>query len=317
VRGKGNAFARLRWSPDYRSVADIVTIHWSSHPDRIIDLEVIDGKKTSTWYRNECKTLSPTQVAQELDINYSESVEGRVYFKFSEARQCSKEIGWDENWTTIVAWDLGLGDENALVVLSQFMGTLAVVDSYFMNEQLLRFYVDIIHGRKPKEFDLLNQVDKDKTLKFMERAKVRDYKRKTQVLGPDALARDIKSKKSVKGILRNPNVNLDFRSPVEKESRPAKLYVPMQVRVMSYKKLDMINQVSVVIDPEMDVFCVDKGQVEFIERLMNYRRKKDDDGNYTDEPVHDWASHAADALGVGILYLVRQGRVIVGKPKGL
>jgi hypothetical protein len=305
VRGKANAFARLRWSADFQKEGEVVTSHWTRHPERAQGLQLVKGKWTSEWYEKQKHLLGPTQVAQEIDINYTQSIEGKIYFTFSIEHHASKELGYEDEWETILAWDLGLGDENAIVVLSRdFNKRLGVVDSYFLNEQPIRFYIDMIHGKEPEELQELSPDVRDKTFRFMERALKRDYKRKTQVLGPDVLARDMKTKRSVKDDMRNAHLL-------------GRGYVPLHVEVMAVKVIQRIAVVSKVIDPVMDLFYVDKDQLEFIERIMGYRRKVDADGNFTQDPVHDWASHAADALGIGVCYFMKAGRIVLQKPKGL
>jgi hypothetical protein len=61
-RGMGNPFARKRFG----GTVKVFTFHWKDDP-----------RKDETWYEAEKKRLGdPTIVAQELDIDYSASVEG-------------------------------------------------------------------------------------------------------------------------------------------------------------------------------------------------------------------------------------------------
>lgn len=54
---------------------DIITMHWSLHPEKSKGLYFDkDGKRRSPWYDAECKRRSnPTEIAQELDIDYAAS----------------------------------------------------------------------------------------------------------------------------------------------------------------------------------------------------------------------------------------------------
>jgi len=304
VKGKGNAFARLRWSKDF-GAEHVVTSHWRLHPERQKGLRQVNGKWTSEWYERQKKILTPTQLAQELDINYSESVEGRVWYKFSVEHHASQRIEYDPTWETILAWDLGLADETVILVLCRdFNKRIALVDSYINSEQTIRFYISLVQGHQPEDFDLLPYDQKKKTLEFIQRARERDYRRKIQVVGPDALQRGIKSKKSVRDQMRNAHlINRGF--------------VRMKVTVISVGVMNRIALVNKIMDPVAGRFYVDKDQLEVIERLMNYRRKEGVDGNYTDEPIHDWASHASDALGYGVAYFEKHGRIVGNKPRGM
>lgn len=59
--GMANSFAERRHS----GKVDVFTFHWRDDP-----------RKDDTWYKKQCEELDPVTVAQEIDINYSASVEG-------------------------------------------------------------------------------------------------------------------------------------------------------------------------------------------------------------------------------------------------
>ena len=64
ANGMGNPFAQKRHSwPAER----IFTLHWRDDP-----------RKDDEWYAKQCEQLDPVTVAQEIDINYSASVEGVI-----------------------------------------------------------------------------------------------------------------------------------------------------------------------------------------------------------------------------------------------
>jgi hypothetical protein len=223
---------------------------------------------------------------------------------FDPDKQANQKIEYDENWYTVLAWDLGYGDENVILVICRDAnGRFGIIDSFVMREQLIRFYIDLVHGFKPRELDTLPFDERRKTELFLTRARERDYKRKIQVLGPDARARGIRSRKSVKDEMITAHML-------------GRNYVDLQVRVVDTGVLDGIGMVSRIMDPALDMFSVDAEQTEVIERIMNYRRKRDMDGNYIDEPVHDWASHVPDAIRYGFDFMTRQeGRIIGRKPR--
>lgn len=61
VRGMGNEFAKLRHS----GTIDVFRLHWTEDP-----------RKDLAWYEDQCERLDPVTVAQEIDIDYSASIEG-------------------------------------------------------------------------------------------------------------------------------------------------------------------------------------------------------------------------------------------------
>jgi hypothetical protein len=60
-RGMGNVFAQKR----FEGKIDVFTFHWRDDP-----------RKDDVWYQKQCEEYDSVVVAQELDINYSASVEG-------------------------------------------------------------------------------------------------------------------------------------------------------------------------------------------------------------------------------------------------
>ena len=61
--GMGNPFAQKRFGGKIK----VFTFHWRDDP-----------RKDDAWYDKQCRELDPVTVAQEIDINYSASVEGVV-----------------------------------------------------------------------------------------------------------------------------------------------------------------------------------------------------------------------------------------------
>ncbi|WP_043614261.1 bacteriophage TerL protein [Chromobacterium violaceum] len=61
--GMGNPFAQKRFG----GKIDVFTFHWRDDP-----------RKDDAWYEKQCRELDEVTVAQEIDINYSASVEGVV-----------------------------------------------------------------------------------------------------------------------------------------------------------------------------------------------------------------------------------------------
>jgi hypothetical protein len=109
--GKGNVFARIRFTPV--TTFEKLSFHWTENPLKNAGLRCEhctwvahpgtgldpreqflahvcphpEGKRaTNNWYRRESMDLRPDQIASELDINYEQSVRGRVFPTFNSAR---------------------------------------------------------------------------------------------------------------------------------------------------------------------------------------------------------------------------------------
>lgn len=86
-----NFFAMLR-----ESGIDVLTLHWKLHP-----------LKDQQWYEFEKKRRSEEEIAQELDISYNKSQEGRVYPEWNQDNVEEGFFPYDENLPLYVGWDFG------------------------------------------------------------------------------------------------------------------------------------------------------------------------------------------------------------------
>jgi hypothetical protein len=125
-------FARLRFGMD----GDVVvrTLHWTMHPEKAADLQIVNGKPTSSWYREEQRTNSPDDVAKEIDISYLNTIKGKIFDTYGFGHQVRglKPMGGDK---IIRAWDPGL---HFCVVWGQ-------VDSYGRLLFLKELYMENAH----------------------------------------------------------------------------------------------------------------------------------------------------------------------------
>lgn len=130
--GKGNKFADL----SLKSNIAKRTLHWHLHP-----------LKTQEWYEGECLRRTPEEIAQELDINYSKSLTGRVYPEFCERNYLTKQE-YSPLQPLYVAWDFGLGDETALIWLqvNKVDNTARVIDAYQNAGKTIDFYTPFVTG---------------------------------------------------------------------------------------------------------------------------------------------------------------------------
>ncbi len=77
--GVGDAFYEMCQTMTQHNPDDVITAHWSLHPEKSKGIWWDDGKKThykfrSPWYDNECKrTPNPVEISRELDIDFEGS----------------------------------------------------------------------------------------------------------------------------------------------------------------------------------------------------------------------------------------------------
>lgn len=83
-------------------------LHWSLHPVKAAGLmHDHNGQLTSPWYEEQKRTMSPEDVASELDISYATSVKGLVFSDYTE-KHSAVDLQPVEKREIIRVWDPGL-----------------------------------------------------------------------------------------------------------------------------------------------------------------------------------------------------------------
>ncbi|HUU60732.1 MAG TPA: hypothetical protein VMZ50_14520 [Phycisphaerae bacterium] len=103
--GLATAFGRLAnaGAPGFQ----VIRLHYSEHPLRQGDM----GKK---WYRQTTASMTPDQVARELEIDYEGAIEGRVYPGFDTDVHVLENIPYDSKFPLHLSFDHGLNEETCL-----------------------------------------------------------------------------------------------------------------------------------------------------------------------------------------------------------
>jgi len=310
VRGKGNVFARLRHLPD--SDYEVVTLHWALHPEKAEGMTWENGKPTSPWYEKQCLDLSPTQVAQEIDIDYEASVEGRVYDKFSRLVHV-RTLDFNPDWksSSIIAWDLGVSDETfGSVMQMDNQGSIGVIDEIVGTDEEISFYIGLICGVEPAELKFMSADRKKMYLDFLTRSRKFGYRDLIQVAGPDAVQRSITSKRSVRDqFLRAGSLGRDSQGKITDRRYRNLRMIPLT----GYKIMDRIIAAKKLMNPQNNHLVISDRCVNLIERLLNYKWTKTTEGMNKESPEHDWASHGSDSFGYGILWYMKH-RSVLRKP---
>ena len=128
-----NFYAKLR-----NSGIDVIRMHWTQHP-----------LKDQTWYEFELTRNSPEAVAQELDISYQKSQEGRVYPEWDERNIELGPVEYDPGLPLYVGWDFGKTDDTAIIWVQPFDGKLRVLDTHARSGKNIDFFIPFITGIVP------------------------------------------------------------------------------------------------------------------------------------------------------------------------
>lgn len=130
-----NFYAMLR-----DSGIDVLTLHWKRHP-----------LKDQDWYEYECSRRTEEEVAQELDISYNKSQEGRVYPEWNDENVEKGFFPYDENLPLYVGWDFGRTDDTAMIWAQPYHGKLRIIDTYRNTGKTIDFYVPFCTGIVPSD----------------------------------------------------------------------------------------------------------------------------------------------------------------------
>ena len=113
----------------------VLTLHWSEHP-----------LKDQQWYEFEKERRSPEEVAQELDIDYTKSQEGRVYPEWNELNIEWGEFGYDDSRPLYVGWDYGNNDGTAIIWAQPNGRKLRIIDTYYKTGETIDFFIPFVTG---------------------------------------------------------------------------------------------------------------------------------------------------------------------------
>lgn len=130
-----NFYAKLR-----ESGIDVVTLHWRRHP-----------LKDEEWYEFEKTRRTEEEVAQEIDISYDKSQEGRVYHEWNDNHVLVGLFEYDEGLPLYIGWDFGYSDDTAIIWAQPDREGLRIVDTYRNSGKTIDFYVPFITGFMPSE----------------------------------------------------------------------------------------------------------------------------------------------------------------------
>lgn len=253
-----NFYAMLR-----ESGIDVLTLHWKRHP-----------LKDQSWYEFECSRRTEEEVAQELDISYNKSQEGRVYPEWNESNIEQGIFEYDDLLPLYVGWDFGNTDDTAMIWAQPFHGKLRIVDTYRNTGKTIDFYVPFVTGITPSDGYKYTPPDLKKI------AMHKFWKRGTHFGDPAGRFKNAVSNETVISVLKNNGIIVNFDDRWKEFS----------LRKTAVKLLLMAGlQLNLNVDTKYFGLCISQAAYPQVKNqgVAEVRSLK---------PKHDYTSHYRSAL---------------------
>lgn len=277
-----NYYAKLR-----NSGVDVLTLHWRRHP-----------LKDEEWYQYERSRNTDEAIAQELDISYNKSQEGRVYPEWDETNVETGFFPYDESLPLYVGWDFGQTDDTAIIWVQPSSNGLRVVDTYRNSGKTIDFYVPLVTGIVPSNGYQYNPKD----YAIMEDHKY--WKRGTHFGDPAGRFTNNVTNTSVIDVLRQSGIIVNFKDEwkeFQKRKTAVKLLVRDGIKLNKNERTEYFNM------------CMSQAAYPSVKRsgMEEVQSMK---------PKHDYTSHYRSsfeylALGLSEFRTVRRQPFDKFKPK--
>lgn len=253
-----NFYAKLR-----HSGIDVLTFHWQEHPF-----------KDQEWYDYECSRRSSEEVAQEIDISYNKSQEGRVYPEWNDENVGYGLVEYDPGSPLYVGWDFGKTDETAIIWSQKKDGKLRIIDSYSRSGKNIDFFVPFVTGMVPSDSYNYSQSDLEKISSH------RDWKRGTHFGDPAGRNKNNVTDATVLSILKDHGIIVNYRTdwqPHPKRRRAAKTLIMGGIEMNKIESVEEFNMC-------MENAAYPRVKVEGTDEVRSQK------------PKHDWTSHYRSAF---------------------
>lgn len=257
--GPNGNFARLWRNPVGFKVH---RLHWTRHPLRWDGKELDEnGRPTSEWYRAMCATMTPDQIARELDIDFTRSIAGQVWPEFSYDVHFQTDISYDPDLPLCGFLDFGIGAPTAGGLFQLHGAEMWVLADYEMANQSA-------------------EANAENLWAIARRIGFKGEKRDIRWYGdPAGNAREIKTGSSI--------IRGYQRWGFENFTTPRVKAVGDGLRLVRRK---LINR-EIYFSTDCTIFAL---------RIPGYHYPTDDGGNVVNDlPKHDMSSHVCDALRYG------------------
>ncbi len=250
-----NAFAILR-----ESGIDVLTIHWKKHPF-----------KDDKWYEFEKERRTDEEVAQELDISYHRSQEGRVYPEWDNVVYGNYE--YDDGLPLYIGWDFGQTDDTAIIWFQTEGGKIRIIDCYSNRGKTIDFYVPFITGNIPS----MDYRYSKKDFKIIEEHN--NWKNAVHYGDPAGRFVNQVTNTSVLDVLKQNGIYVNFREEA-KDFQTRKTATKLLLKNMVINDNERTKELGAAIE-NANYPSVKSGGMENIRSI---------------KPVHNWTSHYRSAL---------------------
>jgi hypothetical protein len=239
---------------------DVLTLHWRLHP-----------LKDEIWYKFEKERRTEEEVAQELDLNYEKSLEGRVYLEWQP------EVGfypYNDNAPLFVGCDWGKEDGTAIIWAQLVEGKMRIIDAFYKTGETIDFFIPFLTGIISSDEFRYSKKEVEKIESH------RKWKRGTIFGDPAGRFTSSVTNQSVFSILRDAGIYVNWEDRW-KEFPTRKTAVKMRVR----------QGVEINQSPDTEYFsmCIEQAAYPKV------RRQGEDEVRGV-KPNHDWTSHHRSAL---------------------
>ena len=241
---------------------DVLTIHWSSHP-----------LKDNDWYEAEKERRTEEEVAQELDISYQKSQEGRVYPEWDNVEK--GDYPYDHDLPLFVSWDFGRRDPTAIIWWQPDNDNkVRIVDAYQNSNKLIDFYVPFITGVVPSD-EYYKYTKRD--LEIIQEHKY--WKRGIHFGDPAGRFRNQVTNQTVLSTLKQHGIHVNFREEA-KDFQTRKTATKLLLRDVRVNDTDRTKDLSVAMENAAYPKVTRQGKKEIISL----------------KPLHNWTSHFRSAV---------------------
>lgn len=242
------------------SGTDILSLIWRLHP-----------LKDDTWYQFEKERRTPEALAQEIDLSYERSLEGRVYPEWEP------DMGiypYNDRYPIYVGADWGKEDGTAIIWAQIVDNKLRIIDAFYKTGETIDFFIPFFTGMIPSDDFRYNKKELAKIESH------RKWKRGTVFGDPAGRFTSSVSNQSVFSLLKEAGIYVNAEDRW-KEFPTRKTAVKMRVR----KGVELNKNE----DTEYMSMCVEQSSYPKVKHMgMDEVRSI--------KPQHNWTSHHRSAL---------------------
>jgi phage terminase large subunit len=205
--------------------------------------------------------MSEDLIQQEYYTSFHMGVEGSYYAKYLERMRINQHINvvpWENGFAVHTVWDIGVRDATSIIFFQMIGQTVRIIDCYENNKQGLEFYKKIL-DEKPYSY------------------------------GKHFAPHDI--------------AVTEWGSGMSRLEKARELGIKFEFKLVNGKARSAIPDVSIMdgIESVRSVFSkcwIDQERcAPLLKALENYRQEYDIKKKiYASRPLHNWASHFADAM---------------------